>query len=218
MAGLTTNDKGAIAEAEIAAAATQLGYVVLKPMSERRRYDLVLDTGPRLLRVQCKWASLNGEVVVLRARTSRYTPNGYVRTTYGPTEIDAFGIYCAALDRCFLVPIADLEPEQGMLHLRLVPAKNGQHVGVKLAAQYDFGAVAQMARATGWQPVGREFESLQLHSPPPSSEPNSGGLVRADDLRLGLGAYLQRPRQGESFTITRRGHHVAQLIPPEPGP
>jgi prevent-host-death family protein len=38
--------------------------------------------------------------------------------------------------------------------------------------------------------------------------------VRSDDLRLNLGAYLQRTRNGESFAITRRGHHVARLVPP----
>ena len=217
MTELSTNDKGAIAEAEIAAAATKLGFVVLKPMSERRRYDLVFDTGGCLWRVQCKWAPRKGDVVVVRARTSRHTPSGYVRTTYDRTEVDALGLYCADLDQCFFTPIEDLEQGQGQMHLRLEPTRNGQRIGVKLAAQYEFGAVAQLARVPAWHAGGREFESLQLHSQdldPDVVEPT----IRVDDLRTGLGAYVQRTRCGESFTLTRRGHRVARLIPPEVGP
>ena len=40
-----TNRKGAIAEAEIAAAAVTLGASVLRPISEHGRYDLVFEIG-----------------------------------------------------------------------------------------------------------------------------------------------------------------------------
>lgn len=213
MAELTTNHKGAIAEAAIALEATKLGFEVLRPLQEGRRYDLVLDTGPRLWRVQCKWGNLRDGVVAVRTGTSRHSPTqGYVVTTYSPEEIDAIGIYCAGYDECLLVPIEEVS---GMthLHLRVDPTRNGQRCGVRMAAQYRLGAVAQMARATGWQPVGREFESLQLHSETPTSEIVES-LLRADDLRTGLGSYIQRTAAGESFTITRRGHVVARLIPP----
>jgi prevent-host-death family protein len=42
--------------------------------------------------------------------------------------------------------------------------------------------------------------------------------VRSDDLRSNLGEYLQRTRNGESFTITRRGRVVTRLMPPDSGP
>jgi hypothetical protein len=41
-----TTWKGAIAEAAITAVAVELGFVVLRPLVEGRRYDLVIDTGP----------------------------------------------------------------------------------------------------------------------------------------------------------------------------
>jgi PD-(D/E)XK endonuclease len=55
MSELTPSQKGAAAEAEIAAAAIRLDLVVLRPLCDGGRYDLVLDIGNQLLRVQCKW-------------------------------------------------------------------------------------------------------------------------------------------------------------------
>ena len=88
----TTNDKAAIAETAILAEAVKLGIVVLRPLVEGRRYDLVLDLGPQLLRVQCKWGVLRDGVVSSRISTCRHTPRGYVRTTYSAEEIDALAI------------------------------------------------------------------------------------------------------------------------------
>jgi PD-(D/E)XK endonuclease len=54
---LTPTRLGAIAEAVIAAEVMKLGLDVYRPVSEGGRYDLVVDTGSRLLRVQCKSAA-----------------------------------------------------------------------------------------------------------------------------------------------------------------
>jgi hypothetical protein len=157
---LTTSQKGAIAEAKITARAVELGIGVLRPVVEGVRYDLVFDhDGRRLVRVQCKWARVDGDVVGIRIGTCRHTPNGYVRTTYSANEVDAVVAYCAALDEVYYLPI---EKVAGMthVHLRLRPARNNQQLGVTMAADHVFGAVAQLgerrtgsAEATGSSPV-----------------------------------------------------------------
>ena len=48
---LTTNQKRAIAEAAVMKAALHADYDVYRPVFEGGRYDLVFDTGERLLRV-----------------------------------------------------------------------------------------------------------------------------------------------------------------------
>ena len=48
---MTPNEKGAIAEIAIAAAATKLGVRVLRPLADGGRYDLVFDLAGRLLKV-----------------------------------------------------------------------------------------------------------------------------------------------------------------------
>ena len=103
--------------------------------------------------MQCKWGSLQGDVVRARLSTSRLTPGGYVRTTYSAYEIDAFAVYCHELDRCYWLPIDEFA-SQTYVCLRLTPARNNQRQLVKWAAQYEFGAIAQLGeRLAGSQKV-----------------------------------------------------------------
>jgi hypothetical protein len=140
---LTSSQKGGLAELKIAAAAADLGIGVLRSMTDGLRYDLVFDVFGELVRVQCKWATLKGDVVSIPLRTSRHTPAGYVRTVYDADEIEGFAAYCRELDSCFYLPISDFAGRQ-LARLRLGPARNGQRLGVKMAADYLLGAVAQL--------------------------------------------------------------------------
>ena len=103
---MDSNAKGSVAELEIAAAAVRLGVPVLKPLTERGRYDLVFEIGRRLLRVQCKWAGLAEDRSTIKVRMggSRCTPNGYVLSSYAVDEIDLLAAYCGELDRCSCCP------------------------------------------------------------------------------------------------------------------
>jgi hypothetical protein len=139
MLDLTTSQKGAVAEAEITAAALHLGLVVLSPLCEGGRYDLVIDTGARLLRVQCKWASRQGDVLSARCVTSRHTPGGYVRSTYSAHEVDAVAVYAPDTDGCYLIPISEAEG-RSTISLRLSPTRNNQATGVHWARDYEFGS------------------------------------------------------------------------------
>ena len=160
---LTPSRKGAIAEAAIVKACIDLGLEVLRPFGEGRRYDLVIDNGAQLLRAQVKWAVRRGAVIHADLGTSRYTPNGYVTTTYRPEEIDGFALHCQETAQSFWLPIGEFSGRQAV-HLRLEPAANGQRGSIRWAAEYPFGAVAQLARASRWQREGQGFESPQLHS------------------------------------------------------
>jgi PD-(D/E)XK endonuclease len=140
---LSTNQKGAIAEHRIAAAAIELGIDVYRPAADGCRYDLILDTGKRLLRTQCKWANREGDVVVVRGRTSRHTPHGYIVTTYSAAEIDGIAAWCQETDCCYFVPIGDVDG-RACMHLRLAPARNNQELLVHWAADYRLGAIAQL--------------------------------------------------------------------------
>ena len=135
---LTTNQKGAIAETAIAHEAIKLGIGVLRPMLDLR-YDLVFDTGDELLRVQCKWASKCGDVIVVRLYGARRSRSGLVRSFYGPHEVDAFAAYCQDTERCYFARITEVAGRCQLL-LRLEATRNNQRSGVNWANDYEFAA------------------------------------------------------------------------------
>jgi hypothetical protein len=142
---LTPSQKGAAAEAAITAMVIQLGFTVLRPLCEGRRYDLVIDLEPQLLRVQCKLARHLEGVLTVQLKTNRYTPNGYVSTGYTSTEVDAIAAYSPAIHRCFLIPIYEISGRRA-IHLRLDPTRNNQAQGIKWARDYELASMIDRLR------------------------------------------------------------------------
>jgi prevent-host-death family protein len=208
---LDANRKGAIAEAEIYAAAVRLGVPVLTPMSEHGRYDMAFEIAGRLLRVQCKWASLSADrsSVTIPLCSSRRTPEGYVRSTYASDEVDLFAAYCAALECCFLLP-ADVCSERRSIRLRMTPPRNRQLACINLADQYQFaGAVAQLGeRVTGSHEVRG---SSPLSSTP--STPAERTSVGVNPFRDKLCQWIDRVAAGEEVIVTRHGRPRIRLSP-----
>jgi hypothetical protein len=158
---LTTDQKGVLAEQAVAFEALKLGAGVFQPLGDER-YDLILDLRPQLLRVQCKWAVQQGDVVVIRTRRCRRGPAGLIHRQYEPGEIDAIAAYCQDLDRCYLLPL-EMSVGRAAVQLRLRPCRNNQLVGVHWARDYELGAtlekllgpIAQLGeRLRGTQEVG----------------------------------------------------------------
>ena len=158
---LTTNQKGTLAEAKIAALALELGLGVARPLDDER-YDLILDLRPRLLRVQCKWAVLQGDVVVIRTRRCRRGRDGLIHRGYEAGEIDAVAAYCHDIERCYLLP-EEMSVGRAAVQLRLQPCRNNQAIGIHWARDYELpatltrlqGPIAQLGeRLRGTQEAG----------------------------------------------------------------
>ncbi|MEA2171338.1 MAG: hypothetical protein QOF76_4638 [Solirubrobacteraceae bacterium] len=150
---MNPTQKGAIAEAAVFLETTRLGLPVMRPSVEGLRYDLVIDVGTRLLRVQVKWANWRESYMAIRTSTCRHTPAGYVRTMYTPDQIDGFAIYCDHNRECYWMPIEEVAGVS-YIHLRFQPTRNNQQQLVKWARDYPFGAVAQLGeRLAGSQKV-----------------------------------------------------------------
>ena len=211
---LSSDRKGAIAEAKIAAAAVELGISILRPINEHARYDLGFDVGDKILRVQCKWGRLDddGAVVQVQLQGSWLSPTaGYVRSSYSAEEIDLVAVYCHPLDRCYLLPIA-LVAGRRAIFLRLTPPKNGQRACINLADEFEFsGAVAQL--------VEHQSGTLRARgSSPLSSTPSSPDMLRvgANQFRNHFGYYLEKAGEGHEVLVSRRGRPYVRLSPVEP--
>src|SRR4051812_24947029 len=114
----------------IAAEAIKLGIDVYAPVNQGTRCDLVFDLAGKLTRVQCKWASRYGNVLIVRCYRNRRTKDGMLTRTYTADEIDAFAAYSMDLGRCYFLPVV---PGKRNIQLRLAPSRNNQHIGINWA-------------------------------------------------------------------------------------
>jgi prevent-host-death family protein len=203
------NHKGNVAELAIAAEAARLGLSVLKPLTEHERYDLVLGIAGRLLRVQCKWATRRGGVILVRLGTCYHSPTrGYVKATYHAHEVDAIAAYCHDLRKCYLLPI-DKFAGRNAVHRRVERARNNQRASVHWAAAYEFpGAVAQLEE--------RRHGMAEVRGSSPLSSTSDGrapDAVGMDRFYARLAHYVRAAEAGGEVVVTRWGRPVARLVP-----
>jgi hypothetical protein len=122
-------------------ALTEAGFDVLVPFSENVRYDLVIDDGKKLARIQCKTGRLSKGAVIFRTASSYYHhPHPRMPSKHYHREVDFFGVYCRQTAGVYLVPIDQL-PTQWSAALRITPARNNQAQGVRLASRFQVGRV-----------------------------------------------------------------------------
>ena len=210
---LGTNQKGAIAEQAIMLEAAKLGIPVYRPQHEHERVDLVIRAAGKWWGVQCKWGRLSPDraSIIVRVGGSWWSSNGYVRTTYSENEIDLFAIYCAELNRCFLLP-ASVVAGTHQLQLRLVPARNSQRACINLADDFDFiGAIAQLGeRSAGSRKVAGSNPASSIPAP---GDPTTVG---SNPFRDKLGLWMERVAGGEEVVVTFRGKPRIRLSPAVP--
>src|SRR3954454_19691595 len=155
--GWTTNDKGPIAETAILAEAVKLGIVVLRPVVEGCRYDLMFDLGPTLLRVQCKWGTLRSGVIGVRTATCRHTPR-WVRSH------DLLGTRDRRDRRVVRGSAARVRPADpgargpGIRPLEVGPGKEQPGEECKMGGAVRARGYSSVGRARDWQSRGRRFE------------------------------------------------------------
>lgn len=117
------------------------GYALLVPFGENTRYDLVIDDGSTLARVQCKTGRLRAGAITF-AVTSCYGHHRHpmtARRTY-EGQVDYFAVYCPETAGVYLVPIEDV-PTRTSARLRVEPSRNGQQKRIRHAAGYEIARV-----------------------------------------------------------------------------
>ena len=127
---MTTLQKGKLAESLVMAEAIRRGFIVSVPFQEDCSYDLILDTGERLLRVQVKYTKSDGNVI----KVSCQSCNNWQTKHYDENTIDAFICYDATA-KLFLY----LGPElfrQRTVNFRLEEPLNNQVAGVRFAKDH----------------------------------------------------------------------------------
>lgn len=129
-----TKDIGDISEAKILARLVELGFAVLSPFGDNKRYDYVIDRDGKFERIQVKTGKVSADGSVISFPTSSSQNHvGRGRVSY-VGQIEHFGVYCPQNDSCYLVPV-DVAPLR-LMKLRLTASKNGQVKNVNFAKDY----------------------------------------------------------------------------------
>lgn len=105
------------------------GYSVSIPWGDNQRYDVIIDDGESLFKVQTKTGRIRDGSILFD------TKNGPNKIDY-QGQIDYFGVYCPDNQKCYLVPIEDVLAG-GKTYLRLLP---NERLGYepKWAINYEF--------------------------------------------------------------------------------
>jgi hypothetical protein len=119
------------------------GYAVSLPYGDGSPYDLVIDDGATLQRVECKTARLarDGAITVwMRSNNGRWSKT----STWPPYRLyagraDLLAAYCPETDKVYLITSEHLS--KCVLRLRVSPTANKQHKGIRWAQDFEMSAL-----------------------------------------------------------------------------
>jgi len=113
--------------------------LISKPLFDNARYDFILDTGEKLLRIQVKTSAWNEDhsAFTFNGYSQHSTGNGNKRMKYTTKEVDYF---MTEKDGIFYLYPAE---EQGFItrSLRVTSKQNQAHI--KYAKDYEFEEVSK---------------------------------------------------------------------------
>jgi hypothetical protein len=136
------------------------GFTVSIPFGSGASYDLLVDAGSNIYKVQVKTGWIDKGV--LKYKCVRRQPESKRRRLYNDDEIDFLAVYCPANETLYGIPIKN-HPSGGWL--RIEPVKNGQAKGIRWASDYDWEKhVAELKN---------EYARQELNLRPFGSEPNT---------------------------------------------
>lgn len=116
---LSTKFKGTVTELQVQTYFLSKGYNISVPVCEESKYDLILDTGKQLLKIQIKTARLetnNQNSIVFNCRSTCCNTRENHKRGYSEEEIDYFATYWN--DQVYLVPVGETS-SQKMLHFNI---------------------------------------------------------------------------------------------------
>ena len=134
----STKQKGNITEMQCALAFMKMGYKISFPYGEDCKYDLIVDTGNKLYRIQCKTASAlpNPEDgFKFKTRSVVITTHGTKASGYSQEEIDFFATMYEG--KCYIVSVNDCGNNEKTLRYKY--PSNGQRKNISLAVDYELG-------------------------------------------------------------------------------
>lgn len=111
-----------------------MGFKVLSPIGERSRYDLVVDVGDRLVKMQIKTAQLLNNRLKSCMYSTHLRDGKRVEKRNYIGEVDYIGIYSPDLDSCYIIKPEDAPKYE--LYLVIGKTKSGQIKNIRFADDF----------------------------------------------------------------------------------
>jgi len=122
---------GDLAELKVACLFAEKGYIVSRPMSDNAPYDLIVDSGDKLKRVQVKARCVRDGKINVELHT---TMVNYTRP-YSKEDFDLLAVFNTDTMQIALLDW-DQIGDSGSIVLRIDAPKNNQNKNVKLFETY----------------------------------------------------------------------------------
>jgi hypothetical protein len=130
---MSTIEVGNVSESIVLAAYVRAGFLVAVPFGNGCAYDLVVDIGTRLLKIQVKTGWQDKGCLRYKGRRRIKDSKQDCMRRYRKGEVDFFAIYFPPSDSIYVLP---LDAVSGDGCLRLYPVLNGQQKLIRWAADY----------------------------------------------------------------------------------
>lgn len=131
--------KGCLTEQKCFLKCLEFGFTVSRPLFDNARYDFILDTGNKLLRIQVKtahWKDEEHTAFIFNGYSQHSIGNGNKRMLYTNTEVDYF---MTEKDNIFYLYPAEIDGFKEKC-LRL-SSKQPNQPSIKWAKDYEFEEV-----------------------------------------------------------------------------
>lgn len=126
------SSRGNLSESKVLTGYIKAGFIVSVPFGGGAPYDLIVDTGAKLLRVQVKTGRLrNGCVIFARQRFSGHQKG----RRYDLKEFDVFAVYCPDNESIYAI---DFDESLSEGRLRCDRTKNNQQQKIRWASEFAF--------------------------------------------------------------------------------
>lgn len=131
----TTFDIGNEAEGIVLGHYVKAGLRVCVPFGTGAPYDLAVDTGTRIVKVQIKTAIFEKGCILCRTRRRNASYDRMMRR-YEKGEVDYFAIYCPRFEELHIMSFE--EAAKGSVSLRIEPTLNKQEKFIRWAKDYSW--------------------------------------------------------------------------------
>ena len=100
---------GEISEINVLARLVTLGFVCSKPFGDNAPYDLIVDTGHKLVKLQVKTTWHRDDAITIKFSRVRINTKKNYTKFYALSEVDYFAAYDKESDRVFIIKNSGLK-------------------------------------------------------------------------------------------------------------